>query len=157
MNLLEDVRDITEIEAACSLPMYNKSCETVFTYVTHDLDEEHFKISRIMHMYCRPHGTDEIIEIRGEQYFSEQEMKELLESVNRFINEDESIAEMYEEYLERYESFCEYCFQEQLSLEQRENNGRMLELLEMMFAGTVFKKIYDRLGSEMISYLKAYC
>ena len=145
---------MVEVEVACSLPIYNETEEVTYCYLIRELDERQFIISRIVHVYSRSHGSNEIREVEIEKYFSPELLNEIMEAPNQFKEDDDCIVEMYDEYMERYEAFCEYCYKNQISDEQKYNNCRMLQLLEKMFDGTVFLKIHNCLGKHMMAYLK---
>lgn len=154
MNLSKDVRDIVEVEIACSLPICNEVDEITYCYSIRNLDERRFFISRIIHVFCRKRGSDEILEMEIEKYFSPELLNEIVETSNQFKEEDDYIVELYDEYMERYEEFCGYCYKNQINDAQKYNNRRMLQLLEKMFDGTIFLKIHYHLGKDMMAYLK---
>ncbi|GAB6108627.1 hypothetical protein [Fusibacter bizertensis] len=154
MNLSDDIRCLVEIQTACSLPICNKSNEIVYCYSVQNVDDNAFRVSKIKHIYKREHGTSKIEEIDPLDCFSENQLNEITEAINRFAFDDDKLNQMYDEYMERYDFFYSYKYSHQMTPEQKDNNTKMFELLENMLANTVFITIFEHMGKDMLGFMK---
>ena len=154
MYILDEIRDMVEVELVSSFPIYNKNKELVFCYDSEIMSENSMRIKSIRHVFQRERDGNGITDVIHEvklPHDIERDMQTYTVMVPEFTEELEVLFDSYENcYLE----FVTFAYSESLTEEQKENARKLRWILESFLTDNLIKRLYEFFGKEMFQYLE---